>query len=438
MFAHHKLHPLLLPEILARVCLAIPAWESISATNNKISSSTYDMGPYTHSPSPQYRFTPKTLIAASKVCRTWYSIFHPALWTVYDGYAMSPRSFPSSTSSSSSNDMERTPGSGATEQHQLCVPDDLILAQSDHIRILLNDHRRLFGRRRYECPHLIDLTLHGDCPGFTHLVRSHSSQLKRLKWYGNVPYSGMLSDLEMDCVEGLTKVEELVLAQWDISPREFYDDVDEGDDDDGMEVEGGMDNSHLMKKRERITRRGKGLIEVLAHTCSRTLRCLTLQRVQGLDDLPADLNPEFSSTITDGGNSNGTDNGDGGANNNSSNNSDNRKRGLVLDHLEKLVVDAEWAENKALIHFLIGQTSPPSPSFATLPSPSTTSSTALRNFFPCLKILDLGAGLLEDPVMMAFLEDMLPLVHPGLVRDISIIDSSPWARYHLRDDRRVS
>lgn len=32
--------------------------------------------------------------------------------------------------------------------------------------------------------------------------------------------------------------------------------------------------------------------------------------------------------------------------------------------------------------------------------------------------------------MMARLEKVLPLAHPGLVEDVSIIDSRPWTKYH--------
>lgn len=275
------------------------------------------------------------------------------------------------------------------------VPDETILANSDHIQTLLNDHRRLFGRRHYECPKLTDITIYGTSPGLVHLVRSHGSQLRRLKWVGNVPYSGMLEDLEVGCLETLTRVEELVLVQWDVSAKENC----EGIDDDGCREEG------------KTVKRGKGLIEVLAQTCSKTLRRLTLQHVQGLDDLPPDL--DHLSSIPD---NNDTDFGD-------SSKGGGGGVDAVLEQLEELVVDAEWAENKALIHFLIGQSSTP-------PTTTSNSKTTLTNFCPRLKRLDLGAGLSDDPEMMARLEKALPLAHPGLVRDKSVIESHPWARYH--------
>ncbi|KAF9150509.1 hypothetical protein BG015_007694 [Linnemannia schmuckeri] len=405
MLADYRLHPLLLPEILSRIGLAIPAWEPIIDTENNTSSNHDHVDQFSNSPSTRYRFTPTTLIVCSKVCRTWFSIFYPDLWTVYDGYAMSPLLRSSSSSSSSacnSHDESSTITTTITTRSRRTywIPDDVVLANSDHIQILLNDHRRLFGRRRYECSKLVDLTIFGSSPGLAHLVRSHGSQLRRLKWVGNVPYSGMLEALDLECLATLTRVEELVLAQWDVSPRELYDvdNNDAGDDGGDGEGEGGMKRG----------RRGKGLIEVLTQTCSKSLRRLTLQRVQGLEDLPSDSDHYLSSP-----DDNNTD-GNGDSNKSS------KGGGVVLEGLEELAVDAEWVENKALIHFLIGQTS----------TPTTASNNTLSNFCPKLKRLDLGAGLLEDPEMIADLERMLPLAHPGLVRDMSIVESRPWARYH--------
>ncbi|KAF9092725.1 hypothetical protein BGX29_010325 [Mortierella sp. GBA35] len=252
------------------------------------------------------------------------------------------------SSNSSSCNIER----GGGERTTYAVPDDLILAQSDHIRILTNDHRCLFGRRTFECPHLIDLTIYGDSSGLVRLVRSHPG-LKRLTWYGNVPYSGMLSDLEVDCFSELRALQSLTLSQWDISTRQLprAQHEEEGEGCQGSDVE---------------EERGRGLIEVLAKACSKTLRRLTLRHIQGLDDLPS------LSNTTD------HDHDDlAGASD-----------GVVLDQLEELVVDGEWIEK-----------------------------------------LHLGAGLLEDPEMIARLEGMLPLAHPGPVRDITIIDSRPWAQY---------
>ncbi|KAG0064306.1 hypothetical protein BGZ89_009218 [Linnemannia elongata] len=392
MLASYKLHPLLLPEILSRVSLAIPAWELIldnenNNNNNDINDRFSDSTP------PRYRFTPTTLIACSKVCRAWYSIFYPALWTLYDGHIMSPfRSSPSACYSSDEFLTTTTTGATGSRRTTYSIPDDTILANSDHIQTILNDHRRLFGRRHYECPKLTDITLYGTSPGLVHLVRSHGSQLRRLKWVGNVPFSGMLEDIELDCLETLTRVEELVLVQWDVSARETCEDSSEGD---GCWEEG------------KTKRRGKGLIEVLAQTCSKTLRRLTLQHVQGLDDLPLDL--DHFSSISGNSNSNVRDSSKGG-------------RDTVLEQLEELVVDAEWAENQALIHFLIGQPSTP-------PTTTSNNTNTLTSFCPRLKRLDLGAGLLEDPEMMARLEKVLPVAHPGLARDMSI-ESRPWARYH--------
>lgn len=390
MLASYNLHPLLLPEILSRVSLAIPAWEPMLDNEN---NNNGDGDRFSDSSPPRYRFTPTTLIACSKVCRAWYSIFYPALWTIYDGHIMSPlRSSSSACYSPDESITTTTPGATESRKTTYFVPDETILANSDHIQTLLNDHRRLFGRRDYECPKLTDITIYGTSPGLVHLVRSHGSQLRRLKWVGNVPYSGMLEDLELRCLETLTRVEELVLVQWDVSVRENC----EGIDDSGCLEEG------------KAMRRGKGLIEVLAQTCSKTLRRLTLQHVQGLDELPLDL--DRLSSVPDNNDMDVGNISKGGVN-------------AVLEQLEELVVDAEWAENKALIHFLIGQSSTP-------PTTTSNNKTTLTNFCPRLKRLDLGAGLLDDPEMMAHLEKVLPLVHPGLARDMSIIESSPWARYH--------
>ncbi|KAG9064654.1 hypothetical protein KI688_002912 [Linnemannia hyalina] len=325
MLASYQLHPLLLPEILFRVSLAIPAWEPILNENNNNS----DDNRFSDSPPPLYHFTPTTLIACSKVCRTWYSIFYPALWTIYDGHTMSPlRSSPSACYSPDESLPTSTTGATESRRRTYFIPDDTILANSDHIQTLLNDHRRLFGRRHYECPRLTDITIYGTSPGLVHLVRSHGSQLRRLKWVGNVPYSGMLEDLDVECLETLTRVEELVLVH---------------------------------------------------------------------------------NTVVGDSSKGGGGGGRGGGG------------GVVLEQLEDLAVDAEWAENKALIYFLIGQ-----PSTPTAPSNDNT----LTNFCPRLKRLGLGAGLLDDPEMMARLEKVLPLAHPGLVRDMSIIESRLWARYH--------
>ncbi|KAG0305403.1 hypothetical protein BGZ97_001121 [Linnemannia gamsii] len=415
MLKYYKLHPLLLPEILSRVSLSIPAWECITNTDYNDDD---DDDRFSNSKSPHYRFSPSNLISCSKVCRTWYSIFYPALWTIYDGYAMSPvlRTISSSSVSYSYDKSSTTPTTTQAVSAikgtlgTYWVPDAIILAQSTHIQILLNDHRHLFGRLHYELPKLVDLTIYGDNPGFVHLIRSHGPQLKRLKWVGNVPFSGMLSDLELDCLATLTAVEELWLGQWDVSAKEVvYDDEADGNDggEDGEEEEEEEEDGKRKKRR--------GLIEVLVQTCSETLRRLTLQNIQGLDDLPP--GPDHSSPDNT---SCSDSDSDSSSNTRTSNDSNNNSEGggggdVILERLEELVVDGEWVENKALFHFLIGQAS--------------TSHTTLKNFCPRLKRLDLGAGLLEDPEMIARLEGMLPLSHPGLVRDTSIIGSRPWARY---------
>ncbi|KAF9934656.1 hypothetical protein FBU30_000980 [Linnemannia zychae] len=224
----------------------------------------------------QYRFIPQTLVNCSKVCRVWYSIFYPALWTVYDGNAIS------SLDTSSA----------------FCIPDDLVLAQSYNIRILLNDHRRLFGRRQYECPHLVDLTVYGSSPGTSYLIKSHGSQLKRLRWYGNMPFSGMMDVLDMTCIANLTNLEELMLIQWDVSSSDSGL-SDENDADDKIEF------VNLENKNENKD----------------------INRIQGFDDFPEDF-LTFSNS---------------------------KQQHLVLERLEELMIDAEWIENKALVYFLTGR-----------------------------------------------------------------------------------
>ncbi|KAG0293219.1 hypothetical protein BGZ96_003160 [Linnemannia gamsii] len=414
MLKYGKLHPLLLPEILSRVSLSIPAWEPV--TDTEYNGDDDDRFSNSNSNSPRSRFSPSNLIACSKVCQTWYSIFYPALWTIYDGHVMSsflrPNSSPtvcySHDGSSTTTTTTTTVAAGSTIRRAsgpYSIPDTIILAQGPHIQILLNDHRRLFGHLHYELPKLVDLTLYGNSPGFVHLVRSHGSQLKRLKWIGNVPFSGMLSDLELDCLATLTTVEELWLGQWDVSARELVYENDAGCDGGGAEEEEGEEGRRMRRRR--------GLIEVLAQTCSKTLRRLTLQNIQGLDDLPPDLDHLSPDNIR------GSYSDRNNPSTSSDNNNKSKKGGgsdVVLERLEELMVDAEWVENKAMVHFLIGQ--------------SSTSDTPFKKFCPRLKRLDLGAGLLEDPDMIAHLEEMLPLAHPGLVRDISIMESRPWARYH--------
>ena len=189
-------NPLLLPEILIRLAHFVPGWVPLDTTGQQIFHAL---------PDDQYQFSPKDLLACASVCRHWYPIFYSQLWIVYDGEIMSPSS------------------SFGRQVRSLSypVPEEIVMAQSPHFRILTRYNNRvpspLSNSATLQCQHLIDLTLHRTCPRSCHLVQTNGATLRRLAWHGNVPYSGMLSDLESYSMTSLTRLERLVLTQWDVS-----------------------------------------------------------------------------------------------------------------------------------------------------------------------------------------------------------------------------
>lgn len=230
-------NPLLLPEILIRLAHLVPCWGTRSITELQNMNAR---------PDDKYWFLPKELLACSSVCRLWYSIFYRQLWIVYDGEIMSPLSFSVGRQ---------------VRPFTYSIPEEILIAQSPNFRILSRFNGRLpwSNNASLQCRHLIDLTLYQNCPRSCHLVQTNGATLRRLSWHGNVPYSGMLSDLEGYSMSTLKNLECLVLAQWDVSENR--------------------------------------LIPVLEQN-QRTLQEMDLKFLQGLDSLPEGLKMERMRALT--------------------------------------------------------------------------------------------------------------------------------------------
>ncbi|KAI8603764.1 hypothetical protein EDD21DRAFT_422967 [Dissophora ornata] len=259
------LHPLLLPEILGRISIYVPAWTPYHHSDNRIS----------------YYYHPQDLVACSLVSRTWYHIFYHQLWTVFDGEAMSGK-----LAHGNDRDANKTP---------VVVPEELLMAHSPRFLIFTNYNGRIGGI--FQCRQLIDLTLHRACPRALHLVRMNPG-LKRLTWYGAIPYSGQLSDLESYALSCLDQLKELTLEQWDVS---------------------------------------KGRLLQTLRKNSNSLVKLTLRRIQGLDILTEEMDEHIEDRTTG---------------KTSDDDAEKKGQGLVLGQLVELTVDCEWAENRALLDLI--------------------------------------------------------------------------------------
>ncbi|KAF9113113.1 hypothetical protein BGX27_002178 [Mortierella sp. AM989] len=256
------MNPLYLPEILEHISGFVPAW-SFSLFNDS------------------YLFTPLDLLACSLVSRTWYCIFYPHLWKIYDSESMS--------------------FSRQTSRGYYLVPEQLLIAQSPNFRILTNFIPRFSGI--LQCRQLVDLTLHRTCPRSLHLVRTNPS-LKRLTWFGAVPYSGVLSVLESDSMSNLVCLEDLSLHQWDVSAGKLF--------------------------------------PILQRNCM-TLKRLTLKFIQGFDTI-IDSTAEY-------------DMQDGKCEKESIYSKARMTMTtppppLVLEQLKELTIDYEWPENLALLDLI--------------------------------------------------------------------------------------
>jgi len=372
-------NPLLIPEILDRVSDFVPSWKFVSC----------------HRTPSEFEFYPHDTLACALVCRTWYTIFYPTLWSVYDGRAMSrippsPRGHPGQD-----NDV-----SNASRNISFAsVPKNLLTLQSPRFRIFVdNGPRQISDIASFQCRQLMDLTLYGSFPRSRHLL-SMNPHLKKLTWYGEVPFSGMLSDLDVDALLALAKrngrgvqvrgrkcmgLEELHLNQWDVS------------------------EGRLIRVLQGLS---KGLVR------------LTLKNIQGLDSLS--LSREMATTggkVLNEVENEGDEHEDEEVKEvieRGQNNSDPeqwtmqrpthphhhhhhqqqqqqqeeeqeqeqeqeklQRKGLVLDHLQELTIDCEWVENQALLEFI-------------------------TECCPKLTSLHLSDALMDDQAMMDSLEDTL-------------------------------
>ncbi|KAF9356595.1 hypothetical protein BGX26_005054 [Mortierella sp. AD094] len=185
------------------------------------------------------------------------------------------------------------------------VPEELLIAQSPNFRIITNFIPRFSGI--LQCRQLKDLTLHRACPRSLHLVNTNPA-LKRLNWFGPIPYSGFLSDLESDSMSNLVCLEELSLQQWDVSARK--------------------------------------LVPILRRNC-KTLKKLSLKLIQGLDAIidstsVSDLEVQDISKSEEE-NSVAFEQSEGVT---------TFQAPLVLEQLEELTVDCEWPENLGLLDLI--------------------------------------------------------------------------------------
>ncbi|KAF9983529.1 hypothetical protein BGZ65_001693 [Modicella reniformis] len=348
------INPLLLPEILHRVSDYVPCWKNQGGAF------------------ADCQFDPYDIIACSFVSRTWYNIFYPTLWTIYDGRAMARVSSRKKLNSNSSNNANNN--NNTNNNLFTAVPEELLIAQSSRFRIFINNRPTRYNIFKpataaaagFQCRCLIDLTLYDTNPHSLHLLKSNVGGLKRLTWCGSIPFSGMLSDLEADVLltlGGAVKVgrekgggggrlEALTLQQWDVSEGR--------------------------------------LIRVLRQN-ARTLVHLTLKGIQGLDSLTwskdegeGEGQPSDETTLMrpkEAGDDNDNDN-DEEEKIYEKKNGQQQQQAMVLDRLEDLTIDCEWAENQALLKFI-------------------------TECCPHLQTLNLSDSLLDNEAMIIRLEDRL-------------------------------
>ncbi|KAG0222380.1 hypothetical protein BGX31_009175, partial [Mortierella sp. GBA43] len=325
--------------ILQRISDFVPAWQHI---------------PNSHSP-PDFEFIPHHILACSLVCRTWYSIFYPALWTVYDGHAMSnvrphlPTPSPSSSASSKHDDYDIWWTS---------VPKHLLISQSPRFRIFFDPgSRHASNVLSFQCRQLVDMSLHGSCTTARHLL-SMNPRLKRLAWSGPTPYLGELSPLDTNALMLLEpgqgcQLESLMLRNWDVS--------------DGRLL--------------------RGLSWV-----SKSLVRLTLRDIQGLDNVDHGVrgtndagDAEEAGGVVNTAEQTNIENGhprDRLQLDQSEQSEQQHQQSLVLHSLVELTVDCEWLENLALLEFI-------------------------AECCPRLEALRLSVALLDDEAMIGRLEKVL-------------------------------
>ncbi|KAK3822954.1 MAG: hypothetical protein J3Q66DRAFT_366175 [Benniella sp.] len=372
-------NPLLIPEILDRVSDFVPSWKFVSCYRTL----------------SEFEFYPHDTLACALVCRTWYSIFYPTLWSVYDGRAMSR--IPPSPRRHASQDKDTSSNSSSRNISFASVPKDLLTLQSPRFRIFIdNGPRQISDIASFQCRQLMDLTLYGSFPRSRHLL-SMNPHLKKLTWYGEVPFSGMLSDLDIDALLSLAKrngriqvrgkkgmgLEELHLNQWDVS------------------------EGRLIRVLQWLS---KGLVR------------LTLKNIQGLDSLslPHET-PTTGGKVLNEMENTGDEREDEeveevmerGQNDNDAEQctmqrpthphhhqqqqqqqheeeegqeeqeqEKQQRKSLVLDHLQELTIDCEWVENQVLLEFI-------------------------TECCPKLTSLHLSDAMMDDQAMIDSLEDAL-------------------------------
>lgn len=219
----------------------------------------------------------------------------------------------------------------------------------------------------------MDLTLYGSVPRSRHLL-TLNPHLKKLTWYGEVPFSGVVSELQVNALLALSEskgekdkgLEELCLRQWDVS---------------------------------------EGQLVRILQGWSKSLVRLTLKHIQGLDDLKLPpltqetvppTNPTGGKVLNEIENAGGDDDEEVVEKGQSEmsgtdqwkiqrplqHEEQERQEGLILERLQELTIDCEWVENRALLQFI-------------------------TECCPNLTNLHLSDALMDDKAMMGRLEDTL-------------------------------
>ncbi|KAF9363842.1 hypothetical protein BGX34_003175 [Mortierella sp. NVP85] len=274
------------------------------------------------------------------------------------------------------------------------VPKDLLTLQSPRFRIFVdNGPRQISDIASFQCRQLMDLTLYGSFPRSRHLL-SMNPHLKKLTWYGEVPFSGMLSDLDVDALLALAKrngrvqvrgregmgLEELHLNQWDVSEGRLIrvlQRLSKGLARLTLKNIQGLDSLSL--PRETPTTGGKVLNEVESAGDEREDEEVEEVVERGQSDSDAEqwtmqrpIHPHPHQQQQE---EEQEDQGE-------QEQEKQQRKGLVLDHLQELTIDCEWVENQALLEFI-------------------------TECCPKLTSLHLSDALMDDQAMMDSLEDTL-------------------------------
>ncbi|KAF9581387.1 hypothetical protein BGW38_001618 [Lunasporangiospora selenospora] len=165
-----QVHPLTLPEIIAKIASFLPLWKYSESLGF-------------------YDFNPSFLLSCTRVSKTWKAALLPVIWLVFDGFTMRQ------------------------------IPKEILVRNSSHFRLFFGDC--LLGVS-FQCRHLRELSISRWDKDLLQLIRENAPSLECFSWKATQAPSSTMPNLDYDLITQMAPtLQNLSLSHWVISGRQF-------------------------------------------------------------------------------------------------------------------------------------------------------------------------------------------------------------------------